>query len=168
MPANAVPVNGNNPSDRELEERARDTLTRYATLRIWGHAVSIEAHNGVITLGGHVRTRTGKETAERLIRETPGVTDVKNELYVDTDLEIAVARALAENPVTANSFPGILVGSGFGEVFLKGHVVSAEVKQAAGDIAAGIPGVIRVVNELATPGSNEPLTPASEDSGHST
>ena len=34
--------------------------------------------------------------------------------------------------------------------------------------AAGIPGVIRVVNELATPGSNEPLTPASEDSGHST
>ncbi len=168
MPANAVPLNGNNPSDQELQDRARDTLARYSTLRIWGHAVSIEAHNGVITLGGHVRTRTGRETAERLIRQTPGVTDVKNELVVDTALEMAVARALAENAVTANSFPGILVGSGFGEVFLKGHVVSAEVKQAASDIAAGVPGVLRVVNELATPVPNEPLTPASEDLGRST
>ncbi len=167
MPANAVPVNGNNPNDQELEERVRETLARYSTLRIWGHSVSIEAHDGVITLEGHVRTRTGRETAERLVRETPGVKDVENELYIDTDLEIAVARALAENPVTANSFPGILVGSGFGEIFLKGHVVSAEVKQTAGDVAATIPGVLRVVNELVAPVPNEPLTPASQDLGRS-
>ncbi len=167
MPANAVPVNGNNLKDRELQDQVRDALARYATLRIWGHALEIQAHDGLVTLSGHVRTLTGKETAERLVRQVSGVRDVKNELTVDTQLEIAVARALGENPVTASSFPGILVGSGFGEIFLKGHVASPQIKETATEVARGVPGVLRVVNELLAPVPPEPLTPPSEGLGRS-
>ena len=166
MPTNTVPVNGSD-ADRELEARTRDGLARYATLRIWGHALQIQARGGLVILNGHVRTRTGRETAESIIRQVPGVSDVKNELYVDTDLEMEVARALGQNPRTADAFPGILVGSGFGEIFLKGHVVSAEVARAAAEIAGQVPGVLRVVNDLAAPVPPEPLTPPAEELGRS-
>ncbi len=158
MAVNTTP-NGSNPRDRELEGQAREALARYSTLRIWGHSIQIEANDGVLTLSGHVRTRPASETAERLIRQVTGVRDVKNDLYVDTDLEIAVARALAENPLTATAFPGILVGSGFGEIFLKGQVASKEIKQAAVEIAARVPGVLRVVDDLATPETTPAVPP---------
>ncbi|MGB8648308.1 MAG: BON domain-containing protein [Anaerolineae bacterium] len=165
MPANVVPVNGNNPKDRELEGQVREALVRYATLRIWGHALQIQAHDGVITLAGHVRTVTGKETAERLVGQVAGVRDIVNELIVDTQLEMTVARALGDNPVTGAAFPGILVGSGFGEIFLKGSVASVEIKQVAAQVAAGVPGVLRVVNELAAPVPPAPVTPSTEEAG---
>ncbi len=163
MPANVVQT----LTDRELEDQVRDALARYATLRIWGHALDIQSRDGVVTLAGHVRTVTGKETAERLVRQVEGVRDVVNDLTVDTQLEMKVARALAENPVTVAGFPGILVGSGFGEVFLKGSVASEEIKETAAAVAAQVPGVLRVVNELAAPVPPEPLTPPSEGLGRS-
>lgn len=150
-------ANGHTPRDLELEEAAREALQRYGTLRIWGHALQIQASHGVVTLEGHVRTIGSKETAERLIRQVPGIREVKNNLYVDTDLEIAVAQALAADPRTVDGFPGILVGCAFGEIFLKGSVASQDMKKAAGEIAARVPGVREVTNELAAP---EPPKPA--------
>ncbi len=160
MPAYIGRENGHTPADAELEEAAREALLRYGTLRIWGHALRIEAANGVLTLSGHVRTRVSKETAERVVRQVKGVTNVKNELFVDTDLEVGVAEALAHDPRTVKGFPGILVGSGFGEIFLKGAVASQEIKSAAGEIAAKVPGVRAVTNELVAPEPPKPATPA--------
>ncbi len=156
MPAYVGPVDGR-IQDVDLEDAVRQTILRYGTLRLWGHAFRVEANNGAVRLIGHVRTVVSKETAERIVRQVPGVREIRNELYVDTDLEIAVARALAEDPRTVKGFPGILVGSAFGEVFLKGAVSSQEIKQAASEIAARVPGVLEVTNELAAP---EPPKPA--------
>jgi hyperosmotically inducible protein len=153
-------ANGRTPRDVELEEAAREALVRYGTLRIWGHSVEIKASDGTVTLDGHVRTVTSKETAERLIRVVPGVKGVKNNLFVDTDLEIAVAQALARDPRTVNGFPGILVGCAFGKVFLKGNVALQEIKKAAGEIAMQVPGVREVTNELVAPEPPKPAAPA--------
>ena len=153
-------VNGHPVADAELEDTVRTTIQRYGTLRIWGHSLSVEAADGIVTLSGHVRTRVSKTTVEELVRQVPGVRDVTNTLFVDTDLEIAVAQALAQDPRAVKGFPGILVGSGFGEIFLKGAVASQEIKKAAGEIAATVPGVRTVTNELVAPEPPKPATPA--------
>ncbi len=148
MPAYLDKVNGRPTADLELEQAVRDAILRYGTLRIWGHAFQVEANAGVVMLAGHVRTVASKETAERIVRQVPGVQTVKNQLRVDTELEVAVAQALANDPRTVNGFPGILVGSAFGEIFLKGTVTSAEIKNAASQVAAQVSGVREVTNEL--------------------
>ena len=151
MLANTGATDGNNVKDRQLEDLVREAIERYATLRIWDHMLQIQADDGLVTLTGHVRTAPSKETAERIVRQVPGVRAIDNRLLIDTDLEIAVGRALAENAVTASSFPGILIGSAFGEIHLKGHVASPEIRQAAEQIAGQVPGVRAVKNELFAP-----------------
>jgi hypothetical protein len=59
-----------------------------------------------------------------------------------------------------NSFPGILVGSAFGEMFLKGNVASEDIKQAAQEIAAKVDGVREVNNQLVAPEPPKPAAPA--------
>ncbi len=151
MPAYVDRVNGRTTADKELEQAVRDAILRYGTLRIWGHAFQVETDGGTVTLAGHVRTAVSKETAERIVRQVNGVKTVKNQLIVDTELEVAVAQALADDARTVNGFPGILVGSAFGEIFLKGEVASQEIKDAASQVAAQVPGVREVTNELAVP-----------------
>lgn len=149
--------NGKVMRDAELEEAVQNALARYNTLRIWPHSLQIAAVNGVVTLQGHVRTDPSKMMAEKLIAQVPGVSQVVNNLFVDTDLEIAAAQALAHDPVAVKGFPGILVGSAFGDVVLKGSVASQEIKKAAAEIVNKIPGVRGVTNELVAP---EPPKPA--------
>ncbi len=144
-------ANGHTMVDTELEQAVREAILRYGTLRIWGHAFQVEANEGIVTLVGHVRTLSSKETAERIVRQVPGVKAIKNQLRVDTELEVAVAQALANDPRTVGGFPGILVGSAFGEIFLKGMVSSEEIKSAASQVAAQVPGVREVTNELVVP-----------------
>ena len=50
--------------------------------------VDVDTRHGVVTLTGRVETSTDKSTAERLARETAGVTSVKNELKVGDDAEV--------------------------------------------------------------------------------
>ncbi len=156
MPVDSDRANGRTKTDTELEEAVRGAILRYGTLRIWGHAFQVEADDGVVTLVGHVRTAVSKETAERIVRQVSGVKAVKNKLIVDTDLEVAVAQALANDPRTVAGFPGILVGSAFGEIFLKGMVASREIKEAASEVAGRVPGVREVTNELAVPETTAP------------
>lgn len=157
MSATVARVNGRALPDLELEAAARGAIERLPNLRIWGHALQIAARDGVVDLFGHVRTRTSKETAARVVRQLAGVKGVTNNLYVDTELEIAVAQALAQDPRTVGGFPGILVGSAFGEVALKGNVPAPEMKKAAEQVAAKVPGVRAVNNQLVAP---EPPKPA--------
>ena len=51
--------------------------------------VDVDTRHGMVTLTGRVETSADKSTAERLARETSGVTSVKNELKVgDADAEV--------------------------------------------------------------------------------
>jgi hypothetical protein len=146
--------------DEGLVQAALDTLINYPGVRVWTDALEINAQNGVVELGGHVRTTAEKEVTENVILQVKGVKDVVSHLVVDTDLEIQVAQALGNDARTRSSFPGLLVGSAFGEVYLKGSVASADLKKAAGDIAAKVPGVRTVNNQLMAPEPPKPAAPA--------
>lgn len=143
-------------NDADLELRALDALQHYPGVRVWTDALDIKARDGVIEVSGHVRTRVEQQVTENVLLTVPGVRDVVSHLYVDTDLEIAVAQALGKDSRTRESFPGILVGAAFGEIYLKGSVASPEIKKAAGEIAAQVPGVRNVLNQLEAP---EPIKP---------
>lgn len=139
---------GRNTADAELIVAVHDALDAYTPIHIWGDGVQIDAHAGTVVLSGVVRSRSAKETAERIAGKVKGVSAVDNRLVVDPDVELAVAQALAADPRTRGAFPGILVGVVFGVTYLKGSVPTAEMKSAAEEIARKIPGVKFVSNEL--------------------
>lgn len=146
--------------DKALIVAASDALVAYPGVRVWTDALEISAQNGILELGGHVRTHAEKQVTEDVIIKVKGVKDVINKLYVDTDLEITVAQALGNDARTRGGFPGILVGSAFGEIYLKGSVPAQDMKKAAGEIAAKIDGVRSVVNVLEAPEPPKPAAPA--------
>lgn len=146
--------------DEALELAAISTLQNYSGVRVWTDALDLKANNGIVEIGGHVRTRAEREVTEDVVLKTKGVQDVISHLYVDTDLEIAVAQALGNDSRTRGSFPGILVGSAFGDIYLKGSVASQDIKKAAAEIAAKVEGVRSVVNSLEAPEPPKPAAPA--------
>ncbi len=146
--------------DETLEVTTMDALQNYSGVRVWTDALDIQARNGIVEISGHVRTQAEKEVTENVILKTKGVKDVISHLYVDTDIEIAVAKALGDDPRTRGGFPGILVGSAFGDLYLKGNVPSQEMKKAAAEIAAKVQGVRSVVNSLEAPEPPKPAAPA--------
>lgn len=148
------------PQDTALANAATHTLLDYSGVQVWADALDITANNGIVEVGGHVRTRAEREVTENVILKTPGVKDVISHLFVDTDLEIAVGKALGDDPRTRGSFPGILVGSAFGDIYLKGSVASQDIKKAAGEIAAKVQGVRSVNNTLTAPEPAKPVAPA--------
>lgn len=146
--------------DEALEIAAVEALQNYSGVRVWTDALDVKVTNGIVEIGGHVRTRAEQEVTDEVILKTKGIKDVISHLYVDTDLEIAVAKALGEDARTRGSFPGILVGSAFGDIYLKGTVSSQEIKKAAGEIAAKVDGVRSVINALEAPEPPKPAAPA--------
>jgi osmotically-inducible protein OsmY len=151
--------------DEALETAAFDALMKYPGVRVWTDALDIRAQNGILEISGHVRTHAEKQVTEDVIIKVKGVQDIINKLYVDTDLEIQVAQALGNDARTRGSFPGILVGSAFGEIYLKGSVASQDIKKAAGEIAAKIDGVRNVVNALEAPEPPKPAAAAKPTAG---
>lgn len=157
------------PAMTEADEMLADAVLRAMqnsrNMRVWTDALDIRARDGVIHLSGHVRTHAEKEIMHSVIMSVRGVRDIVSNVYVDTDLEIAVAQALGRDPRTRDGFPGILVGSAFGEIHLKGNVASQEIKQAAGQIAGQVPGVRGVINKLEAPEPPKAPAPAKPAAG---
>lgn len=149
MSTSTPPIHdGPTKSEEELKIAVWDALAQYTPVRIWDDRVQVTPHGSTIMLSGGVRSRTTNEKAEEIVRQVKGVSAVENHLVVDADVEIAIAQALAADPRTKAVFPGVLVGVVFGVVYLKGQVVSAEVKKAVSEIALKVPGVRLVSNEL--------------------
>lgn len=159
MVGDVVRSNGNKSQDAELEMTIMDALIHYSGVRVWTDALEIKVRDGVAYLGGHVRTHAEREVTAKVVRQVKGVREIVNDLYVDGDIEIAVAQVLGNDPRTRVGFPGILIGSAFGQVFLKGNVASQEIKNAAGELAAKVQGVRDIHNELVAPEPPKPAAP---------
>jgi osmotically-inducible protein OsmY len=103
---------------------------------------------GTLTLDGFAPSRTIKETLLEIAASVRGVQRVEDRIVADPDLEIAVARALADDPKTAGVPAGsVQVFAQLGNVVLVGDLpesLLAEVLRVAGQV----PGVRRVVDRL--------------------
>lgn len=136
-------------SDDELRERVYRALNHeFPPFRELTLPIEVQVDGGAVILSGWVRTPTMKHMASTLAGEVPGVTAVENRLFVDDELERAVALALEREPMLEDDFPGIHVDVLAGIVTLWGEVTSNIERKKAEEIAASIPGVRKVINDL--------------------
>ncbi|MGE5251324.1 MAG: BON domain-containing protein [Bacteroidota bacterium] len=102
-------------------------------------SMDLKVREGQVWLIGHAVTPYHKRLAGALVEAVPGVRAVHNELVVDDELALQVAQALAADPRTRPHL--IPVGASHGWIRLGGDVPSPDVRQAAEEGAASIPGV---------------------------
>jgi Mg2+/Co2+ transporter CorC/osmotically-inducible protein OsmY len=114
----------------------------------------IEVYGGLVRLSGRVRTRALKQAAEELALTTAGVLSVDNRLIADEELVSDVERAVQREGLDIDDLE---VTALLGRVTLRGRAATADVRAAAEKLAASVPGVASVVNELSL---QEPPVPA--------
>src|SRR5437879_6113542 len=69
-------------SDDSLIRQVRQQLNSYGRLGTIAQSVQIEAQNGVMTLSGVVPTQQDREMIDQVVRNTPGIVSVTDQLHV--------------------------------------------------------------------------------------
>ena len=121
--------------------------------------INVDTKGGVVTLTGVVTTQGNKEQAERIARNTEGVTRVINNITVETDSEQdgAVAGMAASDLAilskiktryVAEDVIGAKVEVSDGVVTLTGAVENAQIRVRAENIARATSGVKSVNNMI--------------------
>ncbi len=149
----------NTPSAKENVERGLDQ----ASLK--GIDVSEDRDKGVLTLKGTVKDEAVKAQAEQIAKANAGNEIVANEIDVRPEGEEGAARKIEGNvddgikdnlkaAFTANHLDNQHIRSDVkeGVVTLKGDVDTMAERQNAEKIAASVPNVTQVVNELTVKG----------------
>ncbi len=120
--------------------------------------VSVEAFHGSVVLAGEVATDDDRTRIERAVRRLDGVVGVENRLHVrgaqrgrsggDAETKLLVAAALRRAPFLRAST--VHLGSIYdGVVTLTGTVKRQEVADATFDLVIALPGVRRVISDIA-------------------
>jgi hyperosmotically inducible protein len=117
--------------------------------------INVDTTNGVVTLSGAVPTAAEKSEAERIARNTQGVTQVVNNITVER-AEGGVGGALSDATIltniksqfVANGIIGTNVDVKNGDVTITGMVNNAQEKSRAEAIARQASGVKSVNNQL--------------------
>ncbi|HMK28472.1 MAG TPA: BON domain-containing protein [Terriglobales bacterium] len=158
---NQIVVAGPSLPDNELREKlARDL--RYDRVGYGNvfNVLTVGVKDGVVTLGGEVRTPVDRDSAFSVVENTRGVKDVVNEVKVapvsnfDDSIRLRTLRAVYGDPVLSKYALDpqqpirILVDNG--HVGLYGTVNSAMDKQIAGIRANQVFGAFSVENHLNT------------------
>jgi osmotically-inducible protein OsmY len=137
-------------AEKKVYTRVRRALWDYEPLRASHAEIFIDVVGDRIRLRGRVRTMPQKLIAASLVARLADVGDVDNELIADPEVVRAVADVLAEDERTA---PYVLrVDARHGIVGLRGEVPNQSVADAAISLAAGVPLVSSVRNQLTTGG----------------
>jgi hyperosmotically inducible protein len=122
--------------------------------------INVDTTGGVVTLTGVVTTQANKEQAERIARNTEGVTRVINNITVEaaggrgaeegaamTASDLAILSKIKTRYV-AEDVVGVKVEVKEGVVTLKGAVENSQTKARAENIARGAGGVKNVNNMI--------------------
>lgn len=137
-------------ADARIRERVLNRLLGQVAI----HPVALEVAvaEGTVRLTGTVASVGEKERVERLVQGIVGVRSVTNDLAVrptdrsEISIEQEVRRLLEKRASLRDR--GLGVSAEGTVVTLSGTVERGIHRLEAGEIAAGVPGVTRVVNEL--------------------
>lgn len=129
------------------------------------NSITLQVHDGVVTIGGLVVDPADKDSAMGLVKNTPGVRDVVDNLKVapvspmDNRIRAAEYRAVYGSPqftkyamVPSKPIRIVVVN---GHVTLTGVVDNTGDRDQAGVRANAVPGVFSVQNDLQVAGQNE-------------
>ncbi len=147
-------------SDRDLTQAVKAALRYDARIEDAG-SIEVQAANGIVTLQGLVDRLSASRAAREDAENTYGVWRVRNFIKVrpsvsadyrplpdrDTRLAEQVRLALLLAPALRQHKISVSVNNGV--ALLEGRVMTKAARERAADAAAGIRGVVRVVNRLA-------------------
>jgi osmotically-inducible protein OsmY len=123
-------------------------------------SVTQDRDKGVVTLGGHVATEADKSQAESLAKSIAGGQVVSNQIAVvppsaasdakavNSDLDKAIEKNLDAVLIQNRLHKSVKYGVKNGVVTLTGEVISQSHRAKAEKVAASVPNVVQVVNEL--------------------
>jgi osmotically-inducible protein OsmY len=135
-------------ADNHIRAEVRVALARHEPLLDFGvQLIDVSEAKGVVTLRGNVRNVAHKGIAGQRAREAEGVTEVRNLLVDDGELLRRVGTAFGEHDDTR----GIVhrpIETFLGVVTLRGPAPSAAFAEAAPRLAAQVPGVRLVLDQL--------------------
>src|SRR6202049_5166075 len=133
-------------------------------------SVSQDRDKGVVTLGGHVPADGDKAQAESIAKSAAGGQVVANQVAVtppgsgseardvNADLDKAIEKNLDAALIERRLNKGVRYDVKNGVVTLKGEVNSQSARGQLEKIAAGVPNVQQVVNELQVKGQKATST----------
>ena len=138
-------------TDEAIAGAVRDTL--HFNPRVRSAETLVQVLDGVVTLAGTVSNLRTKQDAEQDARHVVGVGKVHNLLKVrpalivpDEDICQSITAALARDPYVGHGDFQVQVHGG--QALLSGHVNTPFEVEQAGDVAAGVSGVVDVNNRL--------------------
>lgn len=135
------------PADSRLRRSVFEAISRYGPIRAMDlDTMSVEAHQGVVTLRGLVASEASRAVAERLARGVRGTKEVVNQLLTDRGLERGIGAALAADPRTHRLRIAVNVLGGVAGLY--GAVPTREDEKAVRSVALAVPGVIGVESKL--------------------
>jgi hyperosmotically inducible periplasmic protein len=151
-------------NDKNLQAEITNKALNKSNLK----GVHATAHDGVVTLTGAVPLFDLKVEADRRTQKIKGVKAVSNEIQVaglnlpDSELEAKLARAISYDRVGYGTTPfnAISVEVQDGTATLSGHAYGPVDASSALALAAHMPGVKNVVNEVRV----DPLSPMDDRS----
>ena len=138
-------------SDKQLQDAVQFELYQDVCLQE-PYEIKVTASDGEIILEGNVSSLYQKKMAGKDARDVVGVREVKNQISVDSfagesvQIEKSLLASIQSDDELRNQ--DIQVSEDNGVVFLKGSVETIYQKTHAEDVAAQIPGVKKVVNQL--------------------
>lgn len=144
---------GENVDDTWIHTKVKSELVGHGSSNI-----NIEVHKGVVQLAGFVDSTHDRETAEKVAASVVGVQRVSNQLLVQSSARTTgrtlddgivagkVKAGLTENRMTDSSRINVEVRHGV--VLLSGFVDSDDERKTAIKVAAGVDGVIDVINGM--------------------
>lgn len=143
--------------DQTITARVKAALVEDETTK--ARQIDVNVNRGVVELAGNVDTQAAKGRAAQIAQSIEGVTDVRNNLLVDssgsrsagTVIDDAAVTARVKAALTANDVTKarqINVETRNGVVQLHGFVDSAREANEAVREASSVPGVNEVRNDL--------------------
>jgi len=120
--------------------------------RVPTRLLTVQTHEGVVTLSGSVRNLVAKERAADIAETVKGVRSVVNRIHVDppprSDGEIRqdIRETLVSDPATESFEVDVMVQNG--TATLTGQVDSWQEKRLCAQIAKGVRGVRDVQNDI--------------------
>jgi hyperosmotically inducible periplasmic protein len=123
-------------------------------------SVSQDRDKGVVKLSGHVAADSDKTQAEQLARSMAAGQVVADEIIVlppgatseakaiNSDVDTAIGKLVDATLIQNNLHDAVKYSVKNGVVTLTGNVVSEDARAQSQTLAAGIPNVQQVVNEL--------------------
>ena len=134
--------------ENDIETAILERLYNNEALRQSKASIRVQMMGGLALLTGNVRTETHAELAEAIVRRTPGVRQVRNEIITDAGIANEAALKLALDPNVRLTTDQITISSLLGSVMLTGKVDSEARKEAALSALESVRGVWEIVDGL--------------------